>query len=297
MALLPRVVVVHRRSELDELIDRHGTRGQVEFFLRTRGRSLADLQARHDALGAALRCASAAIPTDWRRGWAEREDLPRFDFDLGDVVVVVGPDGLVANTAKYLEGQPVIGVDPEPGRGLGALARHPATAIGGMLGEVHRGRVTVEARTMVRASLDDGTTLDALNDIYVGQAGHQSARYELRRSDGKREAQSSSGLIVSTGTGATGWAASIVGERGRSQRLPSATSNELAWFVREAWPSPLTGTSLTSGALPMGDSLDILTQSDTLVTFGDGIEGDRLLARWGQLIHLEASPRRLHLVP
>lgn len=35
----PRIVIVHRRTELQELLDRHSTRGQAEFFLRTRGRS------------------------------------------------------------------------------------------------------------------------------------------------------------------------------------------------------------------------------------------------------------------
>ena len=46
VSLHPRVVVVHRRTELDELIARHGTRAQAAFFLRTRGRSLEEVEAR-----------------------------------------------------------------------------------------------------------------------------------------------------------------------------------------------------------------------------------------------------------
>ena len=42
--------------------------------------------------------------------------------------VVVGQDGLVANVAKYLDGQPVVGIDPEPGRNPGVLVAHPAAA-------------------------------------------------------------------------------------------------------------------------------------------------------------------------
>ncbi|WP_228485121.1 MULTISPECIES: hypothetical protein [unclassified Cellulosimicrobium] len=57
-----RAVVVHRRTELDDLLDRHGTRGQAEFFLRSRGRSLAEVQARHDALAAARDAVVAALP-------------------------------------------------------------------------------------------------------------------------------------------------------------------------------------------------------------------------------------------
>ena len=155
MTLAPRAVVVHRASELDELVLRHGTRGQVEFFLRTRGRSLADVQGRHDALVEALRSVSAAVPPDWRRGAVERGDLHRFAFSPEDVVLVVGPDGLVANTAKYLDGQPVVGVDPEPGRNPGVLVRHRAAQVAGVLAAVTSGRAGVQERTMVSARLDD----------------------------------------------------------------------------------------------------------------------------------------------
>lgn len=298
MTLAPRAVVVHRASELDELVDRHGTRGQAEFFLRTRGRTLADVQDRHDALEGALADARAGIPVDWRRGDVERADLHRFAFSPEDVVLVVGPDGLVANAAKYLEGQPVVGVDPDPGRNPGVLVRHRATAVRRLLASLAAGRATVEERAMVAATLDDGSRLDAVNDLYLGHAGHQSARYVLRVPGDRVEAQSSSGLVVATGTGATGWAASIARERGGTgaPALPAPASDDLAWFVREAWPSPATGTGLTSGRLSPGEGLEVVVQSDSLVTFGDGLEADRLTATWGQTVRVGVSDRRLRLV-
>jgi hypothetical protein len=295
MTLPPRAVVVHRASELDELVDRHGTRGQVEFFLRTRGRTLADVQARHDALHQALRDASAAIPADWRRGAVERADLHRFAFAPEDVVVVVGPDGLVANTAKYLAGQPVVGVDPEPGRNPGVLVTFTSAQVQAVLAAVAGGGARWQDRAMVRATIDDGTELDALNDLYVGDRSHQSARYVLALTDGRTERQSSSGLIVATGTGATGWATSIAHDRGGAA-LPAPDSADLAWFVREAWPSPTSGVGLTMGALRPGEGLEVLVQSDSLVVFGDGLEADRLTATWGQTVRLAVSERRLRLV-
>ena len=39
-AATPRAVVVHRTSELTELLARHGTRGQVAFFLDFRNMNL-----------------------------------------------------------------------------------------------------------------------------------------------------------------------------------------------------------------------------------------------------------------
>jgi hypothetical protein len=287
---------VHRRSELDELVDRYGTRGQVEFVLRTRGRSLAEVQSRHDALADALHQVRAGIPDDWRRGDVERRDLHRFGFEPEDVCLVVGPDGLVANTAKYVDGQPVVGIDPEPGRNPGVLVRHRAPATRTVLAALARGAGRCEDRALVRATLDDGTHLDALNDLYLGNAGHQSARYGLRLPDGSAEAQSSSGIVVATGSGATGWATSLARERVDAPRLPAAQSADLAWFVREAWPSPVTGASLTAGVLPAGSSLVVQVESDALVVFGDGLEADRVTATWGQTVRVAVSDRHLRLV-
>ena len=51
MSLAPRVVIVHRATELDELLARHGTRGQAAFFLSTRGRAIDELEERTPAPG------------------------------------------------------------------------------------------------------------------------------------------------------------------------------------------------------------------------------------------------------
>ena len=291
-SLTPRVVVVSRRSELDELLARHGTRGAAAFFLRERGRDLDEITARHQALTAALTAVGAAVPADWRRGHVERADLPRFLFAPEDVVIAVGQDGLVANVAKYLDGQPVIGVDPEPGRNAGILVRHDAASVAALLHD----RDGARERTMVVARLDDGQELHGLNEIYVGHAGHQSARYVLTAPDGTRERQSSSGLIVGTGTGATGWCASIARERATAPPVPSPSDPTLCWYVREAWPSPATGVGLLAGLLRSGEELEISSESERLVAFADGLESDALQLTWGQRIRMSVASRRLRLL-
>ncbi|PPK96106.1 NAD kinase [Kineococcus xinjiangensis] len=295
MSLAPRVVLVHRRTELDGLLARHGTRGQAEFFLRTRGRTLAELDAAAERQHAALTAVAAAVPLDWRRGGVEREDLPRFLFAPEDVVVVVGQDGLVANVAKYLDGQVVLGVDPDPGRNPGVLVRHRPQAAASLLQHALAADAHVERRTMVCARTDDGQELHALNEVFAGHRSHQTSRYALT-AGGRSEVQASSGVLVGTGTGATGWCGSLA-RQVAGCTLPAPTDASLAWFVREAWPSPATGTALTAGTVAAGDEpLLVEARSEELVVFGDGLEEDRLTLGWGQRLSVQVSSRTLRLL-
>lgn len=294
MSVAPRVVVIHRRTELDDLLARHGTRGQASFFLAARGRSLDDVAARDEAVQAALAAVGSGIPAEWRRATVERADLDRFLFGPEDIVAVVGQDGLVANVSKYLNGQPVIGVDPEPGRNAGVLVKHAPPEFGALVRAVGAGVATYEARAMVEATLDDGQTLVALNEIFCGHPTHQSARYRLWSEDAD-ERQSSSGLIVSTGTGATGWCQSVWRQTHSRLVLPEPSELRLVWFVREPWPSPVTGTTLGEGELLAAASLRIVAETDGLVVFGDGIESDRLTLGWGQQVEIRLAARTLRL--
>jgi hypothetical protein len=296
MTLAPRVLLVHRRTELDELLARHGTLGQAAFYLTSRGQRIEDLQARHEAISAAIATATSAIPADWRRGVIERADLPRFLFAPDDIVLAVGQDGLVANIAKYVSDQVVIGIDPEPGRNPGVLVSHPPEAAADLLAAAARGTGGIEELTMATAITDDGQQLTALNEIYLGQPTHQTARYRLQLPGGHREAQASSGLIVSTGTGATGWCRSVWLEHKSMLTLPAATQPRLAWFVREAWPSPATGTALTEGSLDAEQDLAVTAESDKLVLFGDGIEADTVPLTLGQTARIRLADRSLRLL-
>lgn len=275
---------------------RHGTRQQAAFFLETRGRSIDELVARHDAGHRTRARAVAGIPQDWRRAEIERSDLHRFAFAAEDVVLVVGQDGLVANTAKYLSGQPVVGVNPDPARNPGVLVPHRAAAVGPLLAGIEQERFSVEARTMVVARTDDGQELHAVNEVYYGHRGHQSARYRIELADGSSERQSSSGILAGTGTGATGWLRSAWQERRSTLTMPTPSADQLCWFVREAWPSIATGAELTEGLVPAGETLTVHAESDELICFGDGIEADALRITWGQTLRVEPASRRLNLV-
>jgi hypothetical protein len=298
MSVAPQAVIVTRPTEYELLLAHHGTRGQVEFFLAERGQGLGELERRHEAQRLALRLVGRAIPATWRRSVLDRDDLARWIFEPNQIVIAVGQDGLVANVAKYLDGQPVIGINPEPDRNPGVLVRNSATTLAGIIdGLAHENpAIPIERRRLVEVRIDDGQHLRALNELYLGHSSHQSARYEITEPGGRSETQSSSGLLIGTGTGSTGWCRSVWREREVDWPLPIPTSPDLAWFVREAWPSPATGVDLTSGLLRDGEALTVRSERDGLVIFGDGIEGDHLALGWGQAATISVAKAALHLI-
>ncbi|MET7684005.1 hypothetical protein [Streptomyces sp. NPDC005423] len=298
MSLAPRVVIVHRTTEYEELVARHGTHGQAAFFLGSRGRDIEEVAERHRRTRQALAEVSAAVPLTWRQARVERADLDRFLFAPEDVVAVVGQDGLVANVAKYLAGQPVLGFDTDPGRNPGVLVRHRPGAAPALFPSVHARNTGADELTMVEAVADDTQRLVALNEIYLGAVGHQTARYRLglEGDGGVVEAQASSGVLVGTGTGATGWLRSVWQERGSALRLPHPSEERLLWFVREAWPSPATGTSLVGGELAGPAGLRLTVESERLTVFGDGMDTDAVELTWGQTVRVGVCGERLRLV-
>jgi NAD kinase len=293
---VPRVVVVTRATQYDQLLARHATRGQAAFFLASRGQRIQDVEERHELHERARAQVLVALPPKWRRIEVPRSELDRFLFEPGDIVVALGQDGLVANTAKYLtEGQPVIGINPDPERIEGLLVQHPPEAIADLYADTHAGRASLERRTMAECRLDDGRTLVALNEIFLGHSSHQSARYELRVGD-RSEAQSSSGVVVGTGTGQTGWCRSLRAERHSTLEVPAPTEPALTLYVREAWPSIASGAELTE-ALLMGEQAEVVSRMETGgVVFGDGIEEDRLELPWGSRATVGVADRHLCLV-
>jgi hypothetical protein len=300
---LPRVVLVTRKTLLELLLERHGTLGQARFYLESRGQEIAGPQEAHDRFESGLAEVLHAIPPDQRRVRIDRDQLDRFLFAPDDLVVIVGQDGLVPNVAKYLSGQLTIGVNPDPERYDGVLCRHPPRSMPSLLlwtldtrGPAYR----IEPRTMAEAQREDGQRLLALNEIFAGHQSHQSARYRIRVEPvepAQEERHSSSGIVCSTGTGATGWARSICEQTYDVAILPRPDEPKLAWFVREPFPSVFTQTGMQNGSLGPGQKLVLFSEmGEGGVVFADGIESDRLEFLSGQVLTVKISSSTFNLV-
>lgn len=297
--LRSRIVLVTRKTPLELLMDRHGTHAQARFYLESRGQLIGSFEEAHERFLAGLARVQSALPPDRRRTRVDRDELDRFLFAPDDVVVMVGQDGLVPNTAKYLEGQLAVGVNPDPERYEGTLCPHPPDSMPALLQWLERREgpaYRVQRRVMSVAEREDGQRLLSLNEVFVGHRTHQSAKYRIQ-AGGREERHSSSGLICSTGTGATGWSRSIATQRKIAEPMPKPEEGLLVWFVREPWPSVATGAELNFGYVKPEEQLVCVSEmGEDGVIFADGIEQDRMEFTTGQTVRIGIAPQTLNLV-
>jgi len=305
-----KIVLVTRPTRLAELVIRFNTVSQARFYIEHQGADFTDYLREDETYHRALTETQAALAQAGRVQTVDRGFLPNFVFAPDDIVVTLGQDGLVANTLKYLNGQPVVGVNPDPDRWDGRLLPFRASDLPKVMPEVVFRKRSTKSVTMAKASLNNGQTLYGVNDLFIGPKTHCSARYLIRSGEAS-ETQSSSGVIVSTGMGSTGWLKSLltgaaaitqsVGSvlaqratedlfaaahpqgKGKANVLLSVktdfawNSNYLLYTVREPFPTKTTGASLVFGRVTT--ELPLMLESrmaENGVIFSDGIEKDFL---------------------
>ncbi|HEY5764137.1 MAG TPA: hypothetical protein VIS73_13095 [Rhodocyclaceae bacterium] len=281
-----KLILVTRRTRLEELVARYHSVAQARFYIEHLGADFSDYVAEHDTYVAARATVSAVLEAHGRYQQIDRGFLPNFVFAADDIVLVLGQDGLLANTIKYLNGQPVVGLNPDPQRWDGVLLPFEPRDLAPLLPDLLAERRDHKSVTMAEASLSDGQRLLAVNDLFIGPRSHSSARYEIASGE-RREVQSSSGLIVSTGLGSTAWMRSIVtGSLAvAAQFMPSTRQQPytalpwdaptLQFAVREPFPSQTSQATLVFGRINAGSALTLRSlMPENGVIFSDGIEAD-----------------------
>ncbi len=299
--MIEKLVVVTKKTSLEELLRRHVTLSQVKFYLQTSQDSCAFYQKAHAAYYAGLEKTLTALPK-MPQQQIDKEYLPTYSFGEKDLVIVVGDAGLVVNVAKYVGNQPIIAVNPDEERYDNTLGSCTPKTFSQLLQLALQERAPMKILTMAEATLDNGQVLYALNDLFVGRKTHVSARYTLSYQN-KKERQSSSGIIISTGTGSTGWLTSIAIMTkelggGFPSTVPFSQDAEYLLFtVREPFPTKITGTSIIHGKITQEDPLVIISHMpEEGVIFSDGIEQDYLEFPVGRTVIIKPAEKRARLV-
>lgn len=304
-----KIVLVKRRTRLEELIARYNTIAQAKFYIEHMGSDFSDYIFEDERYREAVSKAQTTLESLGRVQIVDREFVPNFIFGENDIVVAIGQDGLVANTLKYLSNQLLIGVNPDPARWDGVLLPFAVGDLKLVLQDVFKMRRQVKEVSMAKAALNDGQVIYAVNDLFIGQRTHVSSRYQIQLGD-RHEYQSSSGIIVSTGLGSTGWLKSILtgaanivnGISDNSMKIQQPKRIEwnadyLYFSVREPFPSRTSKVDIAFGRVTKRQPLKILSQMpENGVIFSDGIESDFLQFNSGIEATIAVAEKKGHLV-
>ena len=309
---IEKIVLLTRKTRLELLIERFNTLGQAKFYIERSGADFADYEREHATYHAALSDVKTQIEGHAKVHSIERGFLANFLFTEKDMVVAVGQDGLVVNAAKYLNGQPIVAINPDPQRFDGVLLPFAAKEAGAATVSVLEGRSKFRPITMAQATLSDGQSLLAFNDLFIGRRSHASSFYAIEHA-GRREIHSSSGIIVSTGAGSTGWLSSCYNmARGlsceSSQSAPDAAhghaaaatftweTDMLRFVVREPFASRSSQANLVTGDITPAAVLKLESRTpEGGVIFSDGVENDFLNFNSGALATIHVAQRKTML--
>ena len=132
-----------------------------------------------------------------------RHEAQSFVFRDDDIVIILGDDGAFVNIAKLLKSQKVVTIRTET-KHCGRLMKFTVESFKKSATSLLSGGSQCIKVSIAKAETSSGHTLEAVSDFFVGRADLRSSRYAVLLGV-NAFSQISSGVIVSTGTGSTGW--------------------------------------------------------------------------------------------
>jgi NAD kinase len=298
-------IVVKNKTRLETLIERFNTKAQAKFYIERLGGNFEDYVIEHNTFHASLDKVQKQLSTTIKNKLIERNYLPNYIFTDKNVIVVIGQDGLVANTAKYSKGIPMVAINPDKQRYDGVLLPFDTNNFIYGIEKVVAATYSYQTMSFAMAKLNDGQSLLAFNDLFIGASSHVSARYKISYNK-KTEEHSSSGLLVSTKAGSTGWLSSVFNmaygvagmfEKNIKLKRPKLDENDLLFAVREPFQSIRTQTGITAGLIRGQNNLVIESLMPVNgVIFSDGIESDFINFNSGTIATIELSDEKARLV-
>ena len=298
-------IIIKNKTRLETLIERFNTKAQAKFYIESLGGNFDDYEIENEIFQQSLQSLQIQLSKVIKNKIVERSFVSSFIFSENQVIIVIGQDGLVANTAKYSKNIPIIAVNPDKERYDGVLLPFNISNFIGGVEAVMTKKQHSKTMRFAEAKLNDGQRLLAFNDLFIGASTHISAKYKIDYNNTVEE-HSSSGLIVSTSAGATGWLSSIFNmsygianmfEKNLKPKRPKLKENELLFAVREPFQSIRTQIGITSGLIKAQNSLVIESlMPSSGVIFSDGVESDFLRFNSGSIATIGIAKETANLV-
>jgi NAD kinase len=299
-------IIVRNKTRLESLIERFNTKAQAKFYIERLNGDFDDYEKEHEKFYQSLALVQQQLAKVIKNKLIDRSFVPSYLFNQKQIIIVIGQDGLVANTAKYVNEIPIIAVNPDSERYDGVLLPfQPGNFIHAVENVLHE-TYAIKETFFAEAKLNDGQRLLAFNDLFIGASTHISARYKISFNK-KTEEHSSSGIIVSTKSGSTGWLSSVfnmtygmhkfIEHSKEKTKRAVLKEDQLLFAVREPFASRKTQVNIQAGLLTERSELIIESLMPNYgVIFSDGIENDFLKFNSGSIATIGTAKEKARLV-
>ena len=260
-----RVLVIYKTSpydRYDELGVLNGSSGAETTSAPGRAQILSRLESAHLQNQKAIRLVQDALE---RSGLevTERQQPTKREAAGVDLVITVGGDGTFLATAQRVEDALILGVNSAPETSVGHYCATHASGFQEALESILEGRAAIQPLNRIACRVGDrALPYQALNDVlFAHRSPASSTRYLLDVED-EVELQTSSGLWISTASGASGAMRSAGGQ-------PMVIGeSRLQYRVREPYARPGTEVQLRGG---LSDGpISVISRSPKLQVFLDG---------------------------
>jgi len=297
-------IIVKSKTRLESLIERFNTKAQAKFYIERLGGNFDEYEIEDEIFKNSLNSLQTQLSKVIKNKTIDRQYVSSYIFSKKNIIIVIGQDGLVANTAKYSDNLPIIAVNPDIERYDGILL--PFNTMNFIQGveNVLTNKFNSKIMSFAEAKLNDGQRLLAFNDLFIGASSHVSARYKISFKN-KTEQHSSSGIIISTSAGSTGWLSSIFNmaygvtnmfEKNLTLKQPKLKEKDLLFAVREPFKSIRTQTEMTAGII-RNNTLTIESfMPNNGIIFSDGIEKDFLNFNSGSIATIGIAKETANIV-
>ena len=195
-----------------------------------------------------------------------------------DLVIVVGGDGTFLRAAHHTDDTPIFAVSSDVMYNEAFYAQAAPKDFVKKFKLLLAGKFRIKKLPRLEGKINGKKMpLAAINEIFVGSSHpYHTSRYELKVR-GRKEFQKSSGVLITTHTGSTGWAKSAA-----KGKLKIAKKG-FGYVVREPYIGRLTKSKLLKGSLRAKDKVIVNSQMYAGIVVVDSsekvhklVDGDKL---------------------
>lgn len=188
-----------------------------------------------------------------------------------DAVLSLGGDNSFIYVTHYLDPSiPVIGINSDPGRSLGKLCAWNSSDLARVVRHLQEENYKIEKWPRLQATIDDKSLIPATSEYYFGEDRSKDMSRHVLIHRGKQYEQKSSGIILATGAGSTGWRSSAGRYRHPFGNQFNRTRAQGRFIVREPFQpntfrfylDQLTGEQRYTGKLEPGEEIILHSLND-----------------------------------